>query len=337
MKLDKLLRRRIFDVRILNSKMQTPSIKEVLDEWFDSINFFNNRSRLIPFATMSFHFLTLIALIIYVSGYLSFPTILYLMESVLFLGIVYNTIWLHRYCSHVSFAFSKRHFAMILFWLNPIFFMEEHYALPHRVHHSYPESALDPYGPHLGWLGSYFAIPSINTEISFEDFKSVKKSLMHIPISFNRYDQFKKYGCFEKPSLFFLRMLFAQTFWLLFSFVLGGMPFVFAWYSAVFVIVYLIRDFNWWGHGGNFRHWKKIGWEFDSKSSALNQYFYGYIAGEWHDNHHVFPMSTNTGFLRGQFDLAYLIIKILHRFKIVKSFFDAKKIFHETVLTKNKL
>ena len=105
-----------------------------------------------------------------------------------------------------------------------------------------------------------------------------------------------------------------------------------AWYSSIFVITSLIRDFNWRGHGGNSRHIKKPGWEFDKRSFALNQRFYGYIASEWHDNHHKYATSANNGFLPGQIDIAFHVIKTLQRFGVIQSYIDSSPRFKEEML-----
>jgi stearoyl-CoA desaturase (delta-9 desaturase) len=85
-------------------------------------------------------------------------------------------------------------------------------------------------------------------------------------------------------------------------------------------------------HGGNQPRRKKVGWEFDDRNYALNQWFYGYIASEWHDNHHKYPFSASNGFLPGQIDLAFQIIKLLHRLGIVESYVNAKPLFEKECL-----
>ena len=116
------------------------------------------------------------------------------------------------------------------------------------------------------------------------------------------------------------------------SLMIGGLDIVWAWYAAIFFITFLIRDFNWRGHGGNKPRPKKRGWEFDDKSYALNQWFYGYLASEWHDNHHKYPSSANNGFLAGQIDFAFLLIKLMYRLGVVESYVDARPIFQKECL-----
>ena len=96
---------------------------------------------------------------------------------------------------------------------------------------------------------------------------------------------------------------------------------------------FIVRDVNWRGHGGNFRFQKKPGWEFETNSKALNQYFYGLTVGEWHDNHLKYPMSANNGFLLGQIDVAFQINKLMHKLGIVEeSDMDARPIFEKGCL-----
>ncbi len=107
-----------------------------------------------------------------------------------------------------------------------------------------------------------------------------------------------------------------------------------AWYTSVFLAVFLIRDFNWRGHGGNHASkGKKLGWEFDDKSNARNQFFYGYFASEWHDNHHKYPSSAKNGFLQGQPDLAFQIIKFLSKIGVIESYVDMSRMFKEQILS----
>jgi stearoyl-CoA desaturase (delta-9 desaturase) len=156
-----------------------------------------------------------------------------------------------------------------------------------------------------------------------QEYELLSSSIAHIGLNQNNYAQFRTTGSMENVIHYLSRAVLAQLFWLYLVATVGGLPYVLAWYSSIFVITSLIRDFNWRGHGGNFRHTKKTGWEFDTRSYALNQRFYGYIASEWHDNHHKYPTSANNGFLPGQIDIAFNVIQFLHKFGIVQSYIDS--------------
>jgi len=170
-----------------------------------------------------------------------------------------------------------------------------------------------------------------NTSITERQYNSLVQRISHIGFKINSYKQFKRWGSVEHVGYYLTKTAFAQLFWAIPIYVFGGVEYTLAWLSAIFVGTVLIRDFNWRGHGGR-RKRKKPGWEFDKNSHALNQRFYGYLASEWHDNHHKYPMSANTALLAGQIDLSFQIVKLLHKIGIVAFYFDAKPIFEKECL-----
>lgn len=62
---------------------------------------------------------------------------------------------------------------------------------------------------------------------------------------------------------------------------------------------------------------------------SINQIWPGYVAGEWHNNHHLYPASARSGFLPYQLDLAYCYVRLLSLIGGVDSYRDAKKQFLE--------
>lgn len=84
-----------------------------------------------------------------------------------------------------------------------------------------------------------------------------------------------------------------------------------------------MRDFNYFGHGGGHQRPKRPGWEFYDRTLALNQTFYGIVASEWHNNHHMFPRSANTGLTPSQIDVSFLVIRLMRKLGIVSSYVDA--------------
>ena len=51
------------------------------------------------------------------------------------------------------------------------------------------------------------------------------------------------------------------------------------------------------------------------------------LAGEWHNNHHLYPGSARAGFLPYQLDLAWIYIYVLFKLKMVGSYKDSKPEF----------
>jgi len=53
----------------------------------------------------------------------------------------------------------------------------------------------------------------------------------------------------------------------------------------------------------------RLGNDFNRDDLSINQCCPGYVAGEWHNNHHLYPTSARAGFLPHQLDLAWCTIR----------------------------
>jgi sn-1 stearoyl-lipid 9-desaturase len=284
-----------------------PTLREVLAEWFDAVNFVKDRSRLLPAVYFAHHLATGVIFVYFFLNYFSVIAVLSVMGIATFIGTIYNTVWYHRYCTHRAYKFRNVWFARILLWTNPAFFREESYVIPHRIHHSKSDEPGDPYGPHLGWLGSYLATESsqrTNRDISAQEYDRLAKTLEHIGFTANSYEAFRRTGSVENVWHYALRMVFSTFFWCSLGWLVAGLPGALAWLSGVFFYTFLVRDFNYRGHGGFFFK--------ASKGLPANQIFYGIIAGEWHDNHHAHPRSARAGIEWWQIDVPYAVIKTMH-------------------------
>jgi stearoyl-CoA desaturase (delta-9 desaturase) len=60
---------------------------------------------------------------------------------------------------------------------------------------------------------------------------------------------------------------------------------------------------------------------------SINQMWPGIVAGEWHNNHHLYPKSARTGFLTHQIDLAWYYIWSGRKMGIISSYHDSKRDF----------
>ena len=88
-----------------------------------------------------------------------------------------------------------------------------------------------------------------------------------------------------------------------------------------------VRTFNYEGHGkGDDK--KKVGTDYNLKDNSINQLWPGIVAGEWHNNHHLYPKSARSGFKPHQIDLAWYYIKVMHTLGAVKQYKDFKKQFY---------
>ena len=281
------------------------------------------------------------AFIIFISYFASPGSLLFLVFGVLWLGTIYNTVWYHRYCSDFAFQFARQIYPRIFLWTNPMAFIfrEEIYAIPHKIHHQRTDRPGDPYGPHLGYVASFLSpelTQRINPNITREEFDARLRGIDHIGLHKNTYAQFRRTASFENVYYYAARVSLSQSLWISIAYTFGEAAFVLAYYSAIFIATILIRDFNWRGHGGNRQgQIKRSNWEFEKKTRALNQYFYGIVASEWHDNHHHYITSAKNGFLPGQIDIAFATIKTLHRLGIVKCYINSESLFQKQCLAEN--
>ncbi|MDP9152251.1 MAG: hypothetical protein M3O36_20190 [Myxococcota bacterium] len=306
--------------------IRAPRLKCILAAWADAVDGIRHPERVLNTFNLLFQIATLAMAVVYVARYATAASAAVLVMAVWLFGVVYNTVWYHRYCSHRAFSFSRPWISRLFLWSNPLVLREEVYAIPHRGHHKFSDTPKDPHGPHLGWLASFLAHESlyrINRRVGPEDYRVYCRSMQHVGIVVAPYELFIRTGSLEHVGWYAARTIVAHLGWCTALYLSGGTSFVLAWYTAICVTWLLIRDFQWRGHGAGLTRAKKRGWEFDMSSRALNQRFYGYIAGEWHDNHHQFPVSANNGFLRSQPDMAFVFIRALHRLGLVATYSDA--------------
>ncbi|MGE4072211.1 MAG: hypothetical protein AB7E72_13660 [Lysobacterales bacterium] len=319
---------RAYSLRDEQGNARKVTLRDALRQYGRSMNFIADRRRTMHALFETTHLLMLAPALVFFVAYASFPTMLLFFAIFLFLANFVNTVWYHRYCSHRAFRFRSVWVPRILLWLNPLGYREEVYALVHHVHHSHPDRDLDPNGPRLGWLGNYIASYfEIDTEVTEEQYRQIKSRIAHIGMPFASYESFRRWGCVELIPHYLARWVFASVLWTAFWYALGGIPFVMAWYAVQFCWHAAVRDFNFRGHGTAENPKQIDGWDLDRHSFARNQRFYGFLAGEWHNNHHAFRASANTAFLPGQVDVPFQIIRLMKACGLVVRYYDHRSEF----------
>jgi stearoyl-CoA desaturase (delta-9 desaturase) len=89
-----------------------------------------------------------------------------------------------------------------------------------------------------------------------------------------------------------------------------------------------IRAHNYDLHAGG-KDRRKEGVDFDRQSLAINAVWPGFVAGEWHNNHHLFPQSVRAGFLWWQPDVSFAFIRLYKLLGGVTSWRDFRDRFFE--------
>ncbi len=302
-----------------------PSKKEILEEWFDSINIFKHKEAIGSITTLLHYGFCIAITVTYWLSNLSINTALWTVGFLLLIAHFYHTFWYHRYCSHKAFTFSSKLFPFLLQWSNPLLIKEETYIIPHFVHHKLSDLPHDPYGPHLGATGTILATESahhFNREMSDGAFKHCQMLVEHIPTNWQSKEKFESNGSLEAPSLYVLRLFVVNLLWvILFAAILKQPALLGAWYAATILFLILLRDFNYRGHDEAVD--KQDEDKVDKHSLAVNQWFYGYLASEWHDNHHRYSASAKCGFKRFEIDVSFFITRALKKIGIIKAFVDS--------------
>ncbi len=309
-----------------------PRASQALADWVDAVNPFKGITRLVPFLTAVAHIGAGVVGIVYWTHYLTWASIDSLIIGIIAgigIGIVYHSVWWHRYCTHRAFTFRSLGWTHLFTWPNPLFYRDETFIIPHRVHHQKSDQPGDPFTPRSGWLVCYMSAETqqrLNTGISRAQYDALVRGLRHTGLRFNSYETFQRTGSVEHVGWFLLRGTFAQALWLVPAAVFGGPTWIAAYCSMVFGTTFLLRDFNFRGHTNESDHHPTPGWEFGD-GQALNHRLYGYLTGEWHNNHHACPRSARMGFVRGQVEIGFLFIRGLKRLGIVSSYTDQRNHF----------
>ncbi len=311
---------------VRDGQLYVPTHREIWSEFFHRLNVFRDRRNWLALfgwtATLSFAIPLAIFFIYFFSWPLFFAGFVY---SMVLLGS-HGTFWLHRYSTHRAFKFRNGFVRMLCRNLVIRIIPEEIYVISHHVHHRFPEKPGDPYNVHGGWLYCFLADvnhQTLNTELSEKDHQQVCKLMEHTGVHLTTYEQYKKWGSACKPWTAIAHYALNWSFWYGAFYLLGGHALATALFGFAGVWGIGVRTYNYDGHGrGKLRH--KEGSDFNKSDLSVNQIWPGYVAGEWHNNHHLFPNGARSGFLWYQLDLPWLLIRSLEKLGLANSVKDYK-------------
>jgi stearoyl-CoA desaturase (delta-9 desaturase) len=250
----------------------------------------------------------------------------------------HGTFWYHRYCTHAAFTFKNSFWRFIGQQLVVKVVPEEIYVLSHHIHHEKSDMPGDPYNAFGGFFYCFFADTNhqlLNRNLSEEDYHQASKLMRHTGCPINSYEAYKKYASVVPPSYILLNWVLNWSFWAaVFYFVgqftgFGGVNMLIACFSGTFVWAVGIRTFNFEGHGKGKGEKAWGSDDYNRKDYSINQIWPGYVAGEWHNNHHLYPTSSRSGFLKYQIDIPYYLVRFFHLIGGVIEYKDYKKQFIE--------
>jgi len=308
-----------------------PTAGQILKEFFYRQNIFRTKKNWMNFIGWFWVLCLLPFFILFFVKYFTIPLLL----IGAFYGMVamgsHGTVWYHRYGTHRAYTFKNRFWSFITQNLVIKVVPEEMYIVSHHVHHAKSDMPGDPYNANCGFLYCFLADTnhqSIAKNLSEEEYSKIKTFIDHTGVTPNTYKQYQKWGTIAHPARTIVHILLNWAFWFTVFYLIGGFALVCAIFAGAAFWAIGIRTFNFEGHGKG-KDKRKKGTDFNWDDMSINQYWPGLVAGEWHNNHHLFPTSARAGYLPHQLDLAWYYIYFISLLGGVSSYNNDKKAFYE--------
>jgi fatty-acid desaturase len=307
-----------------------PDPGQILKQFFSRLNIFRTKKNWLSFTSWLLVLFLAPFLFLFIFKYFSIKgLIIAFVYSMIVMG-THGTIWHHRYCTHRAYKFSNKFWRFFTQNLTLRIIPEEIYTISHHVHHALSDQPGDPYNAQGGFLYCFLADVNhqpIARNMSEKDYNKCVNLMSHTGIKPNTYAQYKKWGSIVNPVRAIISIILNWGFWFTVFFLIGGLGLVCAVFGAAGVWAVGVRTFNYEGHGKGHDK-RQDGVDYNRDDMSINQIWPGYVAGEWHNNHHLFPKSARSGFKPYQVDMAWYYIKFLSLIGAVSSYHDSKKQFY---------
>ncbi len=308
-----------------------PGTNAILREFFSRLNIFKDKRNWLSFTTWLMVVVFGVFLGFFIFKYFSIPLlVIAFLYSMVIMGS-HGTVWYHRYCTHRAFTFRNHFWRFVTQNLTIRVIPEEIYVISHHVHHAKPDGAGDPYNANGGFLYCFLADVNhqpIARDLDSSNYKRCVLLMKHTGQHSNSYAQYKHWGSLASPLRTIAGVIVNWSFWFAIFYLIGGPALACALFGAAGVWAVGVRTFNYEGHGKG-KDKRQDGTDFNRKDMSVNQLWPGIVAGEWHNNHHLYPKSARAGFLAHQVDFAWYYIKFLSMVGAVTGYTDNKKQFLE--------
>ncbi len=263
----------------------------------------------------------LLSLLAFMPWFFSWTGVALMFFGHYFFGMLGMTMCYHRLLAHKGFTCPKwfEHFLALL----GVCCMQDspaRWVAIHRKHHQYSDEQPDPHSPLVNFLWGHFAWLMVeNRKLSnIEFYEHYGRDLLRDPFYLNIERNFMWFWIYViHAALFFVLGLsygWATTgdYWLGLQFALS----VLVW--GVFVRTVFVWHVTWsvnslthiWGYRN-----------YETSDNSRNNWFVGLMAhGEgWHNNHHSEQRTAAHGHRWWEFDLTYLMIRVLEFVGLAKN------------------
>lgn len=303
-----------------------PTRRQIFAEFFSRLNILTTKKNWLALLSWSATMLLTVPFFVFVFKYFSWTyALIGLFYSMVILGS-HGTFWLHRHGTHRAFKFRNPWIKMFCRNLVIKVIPEEIYIVSHHVHHLLSEKPGDPYNVHGGWLYCFLADVNhqgLARKLSAADYKKACALMNQTGVILNTYSQYQRWGSLCHPAFTLIHYLLNWGFWYFAFFMLGGHALATAIFGMSAIWAFGVRTFNFDGHGRG-KDKRQVGIDFNREDFSVNQVWPGYVAGEWHNNHHLYPHGARSGFLPYQIDIPWYWIKSLHFLRGISSYRDFK-------------
>jgi stearoyl-CoA desaturase (delta-9 desaturase) len=317
--------------RTPEGELSVPTRGVLIRELISRVNVFRSRKNWQSFSNWFFTAALLPFCLAFFLFHFSWPLVAVgFVYSMVLMGS-YGTVWLHRHGTHGAFRFESRFWRFVTRNLVIRVCPDEIYIISHHVHHAKSEEPGDPYNPLAGALYCFLADTNhqpIATDLSRADYDRVCRLLARTAVPVHTYAEYQKWGTAEKPLYTYVSFLLNWAFWYGAFFLIGGHALATAIFGGALFWAVGIRTFNYGAHGSG-KDKRQSGVDFHRGDLSINQLWPGFVAGEWHNNHHLFPTSARNGFLPYQLDLPHLYIRFLEMIGAVSHVRDHTHLFYE--------
>jgi stearoyl-CoA desaturase (delta-9 desaturase) len=304
--------------------LYVPTVREQVGHTLSRLNVFRDRRNWLPFSSWFWSLALAPFLIVFLFRYFSFPLLAVGLVYAMVLVGSYGTVWFHRYSTHRAFQFRHPLVRFVVENLTPRVIINELYVISHHVHHARTEKPGDPYNAHGGFLYCFLADVNhqpIRRDLDAQDYAKLQRLMSHTGVRTNTYEGYLRWGSLAHPLRTTLDFALSWAFWYGVFFLVGGHALATAIFGCTFLWAIGVRTFNYDGHGQG-KDKRQDGIDLHRNDLSINQVWPGYVAGEWHNNHHMLPRSARTGYLAWQLDGAWLFIRGLRRLGLVNHVVD---------------
>ncbi len=308
-----------------------PTRKQIFAEFFSRLNIVKTRKNWLPFFSWLKVLCLSVFFVLFLTSYLSWAHLIVAFIYGMIIMGTHGTIWHHRYCTHGAYTFRNRFWRIVTQNLTISVIPEEIYAISHHVHHAKSYQPGDPYNAQAGFLYCFLADVNhqpIAKDLDEKDYQRIIALMRHTGVHANSYKQYQHWGSYASPWRSIVSWVLNWAFWYLVFYLIGGNGLAVTLFGAAGFWAVGVRTYNYEGHAkGNDK--QKEGTDYNHHDKSINQLWPGIVAGEWHNNHHLYPKSARSGFKPLQVDLAWYYIKFMYTIGAVTQYKDSKKQFYE--------